>query len=421
LSGYFILVIAVVSLLSSLYSIKYIADDIKENVLSDKTAVLYYILFNIFVLTMIFTTVVNNLGIMWVSIELTTLVSAFLVGIYNKEASVEAAWKYIIICSVGISLALLGIILLYYTVSTDGRISTLNWTDILAVSKSLNPEVVKIAFIFILIGYGTKAGLVPMHTWLPDAHSQALAPISAMLSGVLLKTSIYAIIRYMVIANKCLSTDFTGHLLIIFGLISVLIPAGFMLVQKDLKRLLAYSSIEHIGVICFGLGVGGPLGLFGALFHVFNHAINKSMMFFSAGNIIRKYKTHNMKQVSGMLKAMPFTGTFAALGIFALCGMPPFSVFFSELMILISGFSRKNVLPSAILVIALAAIFGAMVYHFSKMFFGKSNEEVKRGESLDVYTKTAFVCAGLLVAVFGLYRPEYFINIIKSAIKVIQG
>jgi len=282
LSGYFLLVITLVAFMASLYSAGYIDEDVKEGTISGKTASLYYILFNLFTFTMMFTTIVDNMGLMWVSVEMTTLVSAFLVGMYNKESSVEAAWKYIIICSVGIGIALLGTILIYFTASTDGKVSSLNWSAIAAVAGNLNPMIVKSAFILILIGYGTKAGLAPMHTWLPDAHSQALAPISAMLSGVLLKTAIYAIIRYMIIANKCLGQAFPGNLLIAFGLLSVLLPAGFMLAQKDLKRLFAYSSIEHVGVICFGLGVGGWLGLFGALFHVFNHGVNKSLMFFSA-------------------------------------------------------------------------------------------------------------------------------------------
>jgi hydrogenase-4 component F len=421
LSGYFILIIAVVAFVASLYSINYLRDDVSEGVISAKRAMVYYVLFDLFVFTMLFTTVVNNTGVMWVAIEMTTLVSALLVGLYNKESSIEAAWKYIIICSVGISLALLGTILMYYTAFVNGNIHSLNWTDINAVSNLLNPGIVKIAFVFILIGYGTKAGIAPMHTWLPDAHSQALAPISAMLSGVLLKTAVYAIIRYMIIVNHCTVDGFSGNLLIFFGVLSVLLPAGFILIQKDIKRLLAYSSIEHIGVILFGLGVGGWLGLYGALFHIFNHAINKSLMFFGAGSIIRKYKTHNMRSISGVTGAMPFTGFFVVLGVFALCGMPPFSIFFSELMILISGFSKGRYASTAVVIFALALIFAALAYHFTKILFGKKPPEIEAGENVGAGSKTAFILTGALIAVLGIWMPKYLHVLIESAIKVIKG
>jgi Formate hydrogenlyase subunit 3/Multisubunit Na+/H+ antiporter, MnhD subunit len=263
LSGLFMLTISLITFAASVYSISYIDRDLKEGIISEKKAFAYYGLFNLFTLSMFFSTVLNNLGFVWVAIEVTTLVSAFLVGFYNNKRSIEAAWKYIIICSVGIGLALLGTMLFYYAVSQRGNISSLNWTDMIRVARGLDPNLLKIAFLFIIVGYGTKAGLVPMHTWLPDAHSQALAPISALLSGVLLETAIYAILRFTVIINKCAGSSYSSNILMLFGLLSLGVSAAFILVQKDIKRLLAYSSVEHIGIICLGLGFGGALGLYG--------------------------------------------------------------------------------------------------------------------------------------------------------------
>ncbi|MCB4791156.1 MAG: hydrogenase 4 subunit F [Elusimicrobia bacterium] len=418
LSGFFILLTSIISFASSLYSIEYISADIDNNTISKKESRLYYALFNLFTFTMIFATTVNNVGIVWVSIEMTTLVSAFLVGFYGKEESVEAAWKYIIICSLGISLALLGIILLYYTVSTNGGIRSLNWTDMLAVAHKLDPKVLKIAFIFILVGYGTKAGIAPMHTWLPDAHSQALTPISALLSGVLLKTALYAILRFIMIINRPLGPDFSGNLLVFFGIFSLVIAAGFILVQKDIKRLLAYHSVEHIGIILFGLGIGGPLGLYGAMFHMFNHAVTKALMFFGAGNIVKKYKTHDMHLMNGIIESMPFTGFFVIAGAFALAGMPPFSIFFSEIIILISGFMKGSYISSLIYLLVIALIFGAIIYHIIKIVFGKKPDNMSIAkEPLSV--KSAFIFLFIFIAFFGITMPAFFDKIINSTVEVL--
>ncbi|MFA5339042.1 MAG: hydrogenase 4 subunit F [Candidatus Omnitrophota bacterium] len=420
LSAFFILTISVVNLAAALYSIGYMEKDVEAGTIKERKAGAYYGLFNLFAFTMYFVTVVNNLGMLWVAIEMTTLVSAFLVGFYNNKRSIEAAWKYIIICSVGITLALLGTILFYYTASRDGGISSLNWTDMMDAAGKLDPKVLKVAFLFILVGYGTKAGLAPMHTWLPDAHSQAPAPISALLSGVLLKTAIYAIIRFTSIINICIGTSYSDGLLIFFGLLSLGVSAAFVIVQKDIKRLFAYSSVEHIGVITFGLGMGGALGLFGALFHVFNHAVTKSLMFFSAGNVVKKYKTSEMGAIRGVLNAMPFTGIMLIIGAFALTGSPPFSVFFSEVMILISGFGQGLYLQSALFLLFLAIIFGAVIHHISKIAFGKKPQDMPvSGEPLS--GKMAFVLLLLFICALGFKLPALFSGLITSAIEIIRG
>jgi hydrogenase-4 component F len=370
LSVFFILVISVVTLAAALYSVGYIKKDIRRGIISEKKARTYYLLFNLFCCSMFWVPAVNNLGMLWVAIEMTTLVSAFLVGFYNKKESVEAAWKYIIICSVGIIFALLGTILFSYAFSISGLTKSLNWSDMLPVAHILDKNILKIAFIFILIGYGTKAGLAPMHTWLPDAHSQAVAPISALLSGVLLKTAIYAILRFGIIVIKGVGFAYFSHLMILLGVISLIVSAAFILVQKDLKRLLAYSSIEHIGIIAIGFGLGTPLAAAGALLHVFNHAVTKSFMFFGAGNIVSVYQKHNMRAIRGVIKLMPFTGIMVLLGVFALTGFVPFSIFFSEMIIIISAFINGAYWIAALLLLFLAIIFGAFIHHFGKMLFG---------------------------------------------------
>jgi len=405
LSSVFIVVTSVVAIAAALYSIAYIRKDVEQKIISERKASFFYLLFNLFCFSMFLVPAVNSLGILWVAIEMTTLISAFLVGFYNSKESVEAAWKYIIICSAGIVLALLGTILFSYAFSVSGLSKSLNWSDMVPVAHILDKNVLKVAFIFILVGYGTKAGLAPMHTWLPDAHSQAVAPISALLSGVLLKTAVYAILRFGMILIKSGEIVFFAHLMILFGVISLVISSGFILVQKDLKRLLAYSSIEHIGVISIGFGLGSPLAVLGAILHVFNHAVTKSLMFFGAGNIVSAYKKHNMNTIRGVIKALPFTGIAVFLGMFALTGFPPFSIFISEIMIIMAAFVQGYYFVAALLLLFLAVIFGAFIFRFGKMLFGNLPKGmVAQGEPLSgklVFLFLFFLMCGVgIVLVF---------------------
>lgn len=412
LSAFFLFLISVSSVATAFYSIWYFKDD--EN------AGFYNFLFNIFVVSMYFVVTVNNLGMMWMAVEITTLASAFLVGYRNSKTAVEAAWKYVIICSVGITLALFGIILFYYTASTQAGIKSLNWTDLNAAGNFLDPMVVKAALIFIIVGFGTKAGLAPLHNWLPDAHSQAPTPISALLSGVLLKASFYAIIRFMIISSKSVGFSFCGNILGLFGIISLAVAAFFMLVQKDIKRLLAYSSVEHMGIISLGFYFGGKAGIFGALFHMFNHAVAKSLMFFSSGVIIKKYGTNNMHQIKGALEVIPFAASAAFLGMFAIAGLPPFSIFMSEFTVLYAGFKGGFYYSSSALLLFLAIIFGALVYHFSGMLYGKKPAEMLRvKESLGITILFGVMLVILLA--LGLHVPGFLRTLIDSASNVIFG
>lgn len=420
LSAFFIFVISVVAFAVAVYSIGYIRKDVEEGVISEKRAGVYYLLFNLFCFSMFMVPAVDNLGMLWVAIEMTTLISAFLVGFYNSKKSVEAAWKYIIICSVGIIFALLGTILFSYAFSISGLSKSLNWSDIAPVAHILDKDILKVAFIFILVGYGTKAGLAPMHTWLPDAHSQAVAPISALLSGVLLKTALYAILRFGMIIIKSMGFAYFAHLMILFGLTSLAISSGFILVQKDLKRLLAYSSIEHIGIISIGFGLGAPLAIAGALLHVFNHAVTKSLMFFGAGNIVSVYKKHNMNAIRGVIKALPFTGIMVLLGMFALTGFPPFSIFISEIMILAAAFANGSYMIAAMLLFFLSLIFGAFVYHLGKILFGNlPRGMVVAGEPLS--GKAAFLFLFFLICGLGMVLPFIKKDLLWFAQRLLQG
>jgi hydrogenase-4 component F len=401
LSAFFIFVISIVTFAAALYSIGYIKKDMEKGLMSRKKARIYYALFNLFCFSMFFVPAVDNLGMLWVAIEMTTLISAFLVGFYNTKESVEAAWKYIIICSVGIIFALLGTILFSYAFSLSGGAKSLNWSLLAASAGKMDKNILKVAFIFILVGYGTKAGLAPMHTWLPDAHSQAVAPISALLSGVLLKTALYAILRFGIIVIKGVGFSYFGNLMILLGLVSLGLSACFILVQKDLKRLLAYSSIEHVGIISVGLGLGAPLAMAGALMHVLNHAVVKSFMFFGAGDIVSAYQKHNMNAIRGVIKALPFTGVMLLLGVFALTGFPPFSVFISEILIIVAAFTNGSYLIAGLLLFFLAIIFGAFIYHFGEMLFGNIPKGMKAAGA-PLSAKFAFLFLFFLMSAVGI-------------------
>ena len=285
---------------------------------------------SLFAFTMLVAVTANNVGVMWIAIEATTIVSAVIVPLTVSKASVEASWKYILIGSVGIALAFVGTVLGYFDFVTlvGQRESALNWTVLLANARVLHPPVIELAFVFILIGYGTKAGLAPMHTWLPDAHSEAPSALSAMMSGVLLAVALYAIVRWKAVVASVVGPVFPNRLLVGLGLLSLAVAALSLVIQRQYKRLLAYSSIEHTGLMCMGLALG-PLGVFASMLHLVNHTVAKSMMFFLSGRILDRYGTPEIASVSGLLRVMPWTGGLFAAGMLALLGLPPFGMFLS--------------------------------------------------------------------------------------------
>ena len=360
---------------------------------------------NLFTFTMLFAVTANNVGFMWIAIEATTITSALLIPLHVTKASVEASWKYILIGSIGIALAFGGTVLGYFDfVNLAGREpAALNWTVLMASAPHLHPQVIQLAFVFILIGYGTKAGLAPMHTWLPDAHSEAPAPLSAMMSGVLLAVALYAVIRWEAVVNAAVGTGFTDGLFIALGTLSIAIAAFSLVIQRNYKRMLAYSSIEHTGLICVGLALG-PLGTFAAMLHLLNHTLAKSMMFFLAGRVLHRYGTTEISRVSGLLKVMPWTGGLFAAGVLAVIGLPPFGLFISEFALFRAGFAAGRPWLMGLVLALLAVAFVSMIGHLNRMLYGAPTAGVTVGEGSAWPLVPLGACAAALV-VLGLTLP----------------
>src|SRR5205809_1558628 len=377
---------------------------------------LFYALFHLFVGTMLLAVTTDNLGLMWVAIEGTTLATVFLVNLHNNKTGLEAAYKYLIISSVGIALAFLGTVLMYYAAAGQAAEIGLSWTALIGIAARLNPTVVKLAFAFVLIGYGTKAGLAPMHTWLPDAHSEAPAPISALMSGVLLNVGLYALMRFKAVADIAAGSEFTSAWLVRFGLLSLGIAAAFLISQRNYKRMLAYSSVEHTGIIALGLGFGGYWGMLGALLHMVNHALGKSMLFLLSGSILLKYRTTEIRGVRGLMKAAPWTGFAFLCGILALIGLPPFGPFVSEFIIFRAGFEAHSVSYVVTGIALLALVFAGMLGSVNRMLYGQASEQVKPGDPFR-WPMMPMALNLILLLGFGLLLPdgvqEFFGHVLK--------
>lgn len=416
-------IVILIGFLVSIYSIGYLKEEQNQGVISNKRIKLYYTLMYSFIFTMILALTVNNIGILWIAIEATTLSSTFLVGFHNDKRSLEAAWKYVIICSVGIAIALVGIIFMHLSsVEVISKEHALQWDILFDNAKALNTPVLRLSFIFIVIGFGTKAGLAPMHTWLPDAHSQAPSPISALLSGVLLNSSMYAIIRTIAIVNKNLgNSDFTGKIMIGFGFLSIATAAIFILTQKDYKRLLAYSSIEHMGIVALSIGLFTPLSVFAALFHMMNHSFTKAMLFLASGNMLQKYGTREIFKIHSLLKTLPFSGPAFFIGLFAISGTPPFSIFSSEINVFIAIFSENHIIIGVAFILLLSIVFVGISITLFRVFYGANNiEDILPGETNIPGTAVILILL-VLIILSGLYMPEVLINLITNAQNIIIG
>jgi len=422
LSAYVIVIIAGSFLATAVYSLEYLERQVELGVVSSKQLRLYYSLLNIFLFTMLFVLVSNNLGFLWIGSEATTLSTAFLVAFYEKEHSLEAAWKYVIICSVGIALALFGVILTYFASASIGVSSTnaLHWSVLMSVAKKLDPSVLKLSFIFILVGFGTKAGLAPMHTWKPDAYSEAPSPVSGLMAAALVNVALYSIMRFYILTRKALGDTFAPGLLLIIGLFSMTLAVPFMLVQKDFKRLLSYSSVEHVGIITFALGLATPLAYFGALLHMLNNSIAKLLLFFSAGTIRVAYNSKVIHRVTGAINVMPVTASMFILGVFAITGWPPFGIFVSELTIVTAGFTSGNATISIVFLGVVATIFAGFIYYAGGMVWGEPYTEKERRES-NTLTQLLLAAMLLMLMLLGTMLPSPISEFIQKAVKVIEG
>jgi hydrogenase-4 component F len=422
--------VALVGLLTSLYTVGYVEEEIRTGRLDPKKVPALYLLIHGFLFTMVLTLTLRNLGGIWIAIEATTLASVFLVGFHNGKAALEAAWKYIILCSVGIALAMLGIVFLNSAaqgVLPEG--ASLDWTALFGDAASLDASYLKFAFIFLLIGFGTKAGLAPMHNWLPDAHSQAPSPVSALLSGVLLNAAMYAILRTAAIVNRNLGDPlYTGRLLVVAGVLSVATAAVFLLTQKDYKRLLAYSSIEHMGLVAIGVGLFTPLSLFAAFYHMINHSLTKSLLFLSSGTVLQKTGTRDIGRLGGLLRLLPVTGPVFLLGLVAIGGTPPFSLFASELALLTSIFQQKRYVLGAAVALLLSLVFAGIVQALFRVFYprpGVADADVDAaaagpGEP-NRLGAVAVVALLVLILVTGVFLPPWLTKLIDAAQRILSG
>jgi hydrogenase-4 component F len=367
----------------------------------------FQIFVNLFAFTMLCAVTTNNVGLMWVAIEATTITSAMLIALDVTKASVEASWKYVLLGSVGIALAFAGTVLAYFDFVrlADSQEAVLNWTVLRAAAPALHPEVMELAFVFILVGYGTKAGLAPMHTWLPDAHAEAPAPLSAMMSGVLLAVALYAVVRWKAVVSAAVGDAFPNRLLVILGLLSLAIAAFSLLIQRNYKRMLAYSSIEHMGLMCVGLTLGPP-GTVAAMLHLVNHALAKAAMFLLAGRVLRRYETTEIVRVSGLLQSMPWTGGLFLAGGLALVGLPPFGLFVSEFALLRAGFALGRPWLMGLVLLLLAVAFVGFVAHANRMLYGRPPAGVSVGEEAPWRLVPLALCmAALLVLGFTVPPP----------------
>ncbi|WP_084029357.1 hydrogenase 4 subunit F [Lebetimonas sp. JH292] len=416
--GVFLALIALTGLLINLYAVKYMQWDLEEGKIKIKDVKLYYSLMNLFIFTMITSVVANNIAIMWAAIEATTLSSVFMVALYKNKRATESGWKYIIICSVGLAFALYATVLMYgagYHALKNGE-SAMLWTSLYTNAKLLDPSALKLIFVFALIGFGTKAGLAPMHTWLPDVHSEGPSPTSAILSAVLLKCAILAIVRYYSVIGENVGFTYVQILTLVVSLLSIFIAAMFIIRQKDIKRMFAYHSVEHVGIIAFGFGIGGPLGVFAGLFHTMAHSLSKALAFCVSGNIMKIYGTRDMDKMGGLMKINPLTAVLFAIAIFSLIGAPLLAVFVSEFLMVKASIMTTQYLPVFLFVVGLGIIVIGVLAHFNHVVFGKPRGEVKT-QTLGANAHLPLIVLGALIIAFGVFYIQDWYLLLDNAVK----
>jgi len=410
---------AFVGLTTSIFSRPYMRVEAEHRRVRAAHLRLYHSMYQLFMATMLIALTSNNMGLMWVAMEAATLSTVLLVTLYRTPASLEAGWKYFVLCGVGIAQALFGTILLYFAaekiLGAEG-VSALLWTDLNGVKEQLEPAVLGLAFVFLLVGYGTKVGLAPLHNWLPDAHAEGPTPISAVLSGLLLNVALYAVVRCKVLVEGSLQSDLPGRMLMGFGLLSVVLAALFLWRQKDIKRLFAYSSIEHMGIMTFAFGMGGQVANFAALLHMTVHSLTKSAIFFAVGHAAQKAGTQIMDDIRGLITLSPTVGWGLLLGTVAILGIPPFGVFASEFLILTTAM-REQPWATPILLLALGIAFAAIFGRVQPMVFGETTaKRLPHPPALiPVFTHLA------LVLMLGVFIPPSLADWYRTAAQLIGG
>ena len=410
---------AFVALTTSLFSRPYMRIERQHGRVRPQQLRLYHSMYQLFIAAMFIALTSNNMGIMWVAMEAATLSTVLLVTLYRTPPSLEAGWKYFILCSVGIAQALFGTILLYFAaekvLGAEGMTALL-WTHLNAVKGQLEPAVLGLAFVFLLVGYGTKVGLAPLHNWLPDAHAEGPTPISAVLSGLLLNVAIYAVVRCKVLVEGSLQSQLPSQMLMGFGLLSVVLAAFFLWRQRDVKRLFAYSSIEHMGIITFAFGMGGTVANFAALLHMTVHSLTKSAIFFAVGHASQKVGSQLMEDIRGLITLSPTVGWGLMLGSLAILGLPPFGVFASEFLILTTAMHQQP-WATPVLLVALGVAFAAIFGRVQPMVFGETTAK-RLPHPPALFPVFAHLS---LVLLFGLFIPPYLADWYRRAATLIAG
>ena len=414
-----IVLTAFVGLSTAYFSKNYMWHNYESGRINKRQLRLYHVMYQAFMLAMLLTLTANNIGIMWVAMEGATLATVLLVSLYRTPEAVEAAWKYFILCIVGIALALFGTILVYFAAiqtATTAK-SAILWNVLLQNATTLNPTIMTLAFVFLLVGYGTKIGLVPLHNWLPDAHSESPAPMSTLLSGLLLNVALYALVRFKILADLALHNHLAGYLMMSFGMLSFLVAAILLHRQNNIKRLFSYSSIEHMGLMTFAFGIGGNLATFGAVLYMVVHSLTKSAIFINVGNIIQICKTQSMDKIHGLLNLNPMAGWGLLIASFAISGLPPFGIFTAELLVVIATF-KNNPLLAFLLLIGFVCAFTGLIRNIQPLVFGTQENTVAFPTKIKICSSPVILHL-LLVAVLGLYLPQVMLKCIDAAVKLI--
>ncbi|MGH8720456.1 MAG: hydrogenase 4 subunit F [Burkholderiales bacterium] len=418
LNVFLVALTAFVALTTAIFSRPYMRVEQEHGRMNARRLRLYHSMVQLFSFTMLLALTTNNMGFLWVALEAATLATVLLVSVYRSAASLEAAWKYFILCGVGIAQALFGTVLLYMAAERAGAGAegALLWTNLQAVKTNLDPRIMALAFAFLFVGYGTKVGLVPVHNWLPDAHAEGPTPVSAVLSGLLLNVALYAVLRCKVLTDGALGPGLAGQMMMAFGLLSVVAAAFFLSRQRDVKRMFAYSSIEHMGLITFAFGVGGPIATFAGLLHMTVHSLVKSAIFFAVGHAAQHAGTQVMSEIRGLVRANPAVGWGLMLGTLAILGMPPFGVFASEFLILTTTM-KEQPWATPILLVALGVAFASVLQRVQPMVFGDS--ELKPLPHPPALVPV-FVHIGLAL-MLGLYIPPYLEGWYRAAARMVSG
>ena len=412
----FVVLNAFVGFTTSVFSASYIGHELETGRLTPTYLRFYHAMYQVIMAGMNLALCANNIGLMWVGIELATLTTVLMVGIYRTHEALEAAWKYFILGSVGIGLALFGTILVYMAalpVVGEGA-DAMIWTNLVVGAARFDPAIINVAFIFLLLGYGTKVGLAPLHAWLPDAHAEGPTPISAVLSGLLLNVALYAVLRFKILLAANDGAIEPGPLMVTMGLVSLIFAAFMLYRRRDIKRMFAYSSIEHMGIITFAFGMGGPLANFAGLLHMVMHSLTKSGIFFAVGHIAQVKGTQKIADIRGLTASHPALGWALVVGVAAIAGLPPFGVFMSEFLVVSSTFAREPLLAIP-LVLGILIALGALFTHLNNLAFGEPAGSKAPAEASYMPMVVHFA----LVLVAGLFLPGTLVTWFRNVAAIL--